>query len=467
MSVTIYNNDLAHFVAGMTNPHKVLNFLDVTRHWDPSLALVMGAAVLAALFASAFNVVCGQAGMLSFGHAVYFGLDTGFNARARAKNFDPAELPLIMGELHRRGLKGYVESEGPWSIGRLSAVVTVPLVLNGDLIGGLHLWPHWPAWNDVSSMVLPVLAVGSLLWFFSAVVSLRERSRNLDLLMNILALLSAPVALGIVLIEPSLRFRLMVPYIVMTSTVAAAAVIWAARRGDRYALGLLGGMLPVIIGAAFPLARLWGLIPVNFLTMHGMQVGIAIELPVLLVILMVRSQQRREHNRRIQGLDRCPHRGGASDHDRRRGGRAGLWRLCRLSGHTGAGCVRDRVHSGGNAAGRVSEPLRLRRLWPRAAHEQDHLPRAGAPPSQADHLPHRLPQGHRPPDPAQIELPAGTCHQLGQVGHAPKLFERGGSVEHATQTVLGQRAEEGRLACAGTADQANFLTGVNMQIKLL
>ncbi|MDF2463787.1 MAG: diguanylate cyclase [Ramlibacter sp.] len=171
-------------------------------------------------------------------------------------------------------------------------------------IGGLHLWPHWPAWNDVSSMVLPVLAVGSLLWFFSAVVSLRERSRNLDLLMNILALLSAPVALGIVLVEPSLRFRLMVPYIVMTSTVAAAAVIWAARRGDRYALGLLGGMLPVIIGAAFPLARLWGLIPVNFLTMHGMQVGIAIELPVLLVILMVRSQQRREHNRRIQGMDR-------------------------------------------------------------------------------------------------------------------------------------------------------------------
>ena len=29
----------------MTNPHKVLNFLDVTRHWDPSLALVMGSAI--------------------------------------------------------------------------------------------------------------------------------------------------------------------------------------------------------------------------------------------------------------------------------------------------------------------------------------------------------------------------------------------------------------------------------------
>jgi uncharacterized membrane protein YedE/YeeE len=32
-------------IAGMTNPHKVLNFLDVTRHWDPSLALVMASAI--------------------------------------------------------------------------------------------------------------------------------------------------------------------------------------------------------------------------------------------------------------------------------------------------------------------------------------------------------------------------------------------------------------------------------------
>ena len=30
--------------------------------------------LIAALFASAYNVVCGQAGMLSFGHAAYFGV---------------------------------------------------------------------------------------------------------------------------------------------------------------------------------------------------------------------------------------------------------------------------------------------------------------------------------------------------------------------------------------------------------
>lgn len=33
-------------LSGMTNPDKVLNFLDISGRWDPSLALVMGGALL-------------------------------------------------------------------------------------------------------------------------------------------------------------------------------------------------------------------------------------------------------------------------------------------------------------------------------------------------------------------------------------------------------------------------------------
>lgn len=36
-------------VSGMTNPDKVLNFLDLAGNWDPSLALVMGGALLVAV----------------------------------------------------------------------------------------------------------------------------------------------------------------------------------------------------------------------------------------------------------------------------------------------------------------------------------------------------------------------------------------------------------------------------------
>ena len=36
-------------VSGMTNPAKVLGFLDLAGRWDPSLALVMAGAILVAL----------------------------------------------------------------------------------------------------------------------------------------------------------------------------------------------------------------------------------------------------------------------------------------------------------------------------------------------------------------------------------------------------------------------------------
>src|SRR3546814_14575202 len=38
--------------------------------------------LIAALFACSFNLLCGQAGMLSFGHAAYFGVGTFATVRA-------------------------------------------------------------------------------------------------------------------------------------------------------------------------------------------------------------------------------------------------------------------------------------------------------------------------------------------------------------------------------------------------
>jgi len=44
---------LGLILSGMTDPGKVLGFLDVAGSWDPSLTLVMGGAVIVGLFAFA------------------------------------------------------------------------------------------------------------------------------------------------------------------------------------------------------------------------------------------------------------------------------------------------------------------------------------------------------------------------------------------------------------------------------
>ena len=60
------------------------------------------------LLAPAGDWDCIRAAIENGADAVYFGLDCGFNARHRAKNFGLCELPKIFELLRRRGVRGYV-----------------------------------------------------------------------------------------------------------------------------------------------------------------------------------------------------------------------------------------------------------------------------------------------------------------------------------------------------------------------
>lgn len=171
-------------------------------------------------------------------------------------------------------------------------------------IAGLHLWPHLPAWNDASALLLPVWTMAAIVLFISAVVSLPERSRRAHLAMQGLGALGAVASVLVLATQGPARMGIMAGYMGLTQAAVIVACLWAWRLGDRYAPWVLVGGIPVILSALFPLARIAGLVPVSFLTSHSMQFGIAVELPILLVILMLRSQQRRENSRRIQGLDR-------------------------------------------------------------------------------------------------------------------------------------------------------------------
>ncbi len=60
------------------------------------------------LLAPAGDFECLRAAVENGADAVYFGLDAGFNARARATNFLLEDVPATMEFLHLRGVKGYV-----------------------------------------------------------------------------------------------------------------------------------------------------------------------------------------------------------------------------------------------------------------------------------------------------------------------------------------------------------------------
>ena len=214
-------------------------------------------------------------------------------------------LGLVVFAVVLAGIGGVsLQDKGYW-LYALSAVMmwVTQATLTG--LAGLHLWPNWAWWNNMAPQVFPLFAIASLQVFFGEVVSLRERSRLLHRLLWIGALATVPMAIYL-MVTPDVmeRLRIIVVYTLAAVAAGIGLVVWAALRGDRYAPWLLLGVAPVAVGAGFPLARAAGLIPISFMTTYGMQIVIAIELPILLIVLAMRSQHRREHVRRIQGLDR-------------------------------------------------------------------------------------------------------------------------------------------------------------------
>lgn len=111
-------------ISGMTDPSRVVGFLDVAGNWDPALAFVMGGAVIT--FALGLVVVRGSAGV-----------------RARFKLPDlgssPVSRRMVIGSAIFGigwGLGGFCP--GPavanLSVLRIEALVFVPLMLVGMLV---------------------------------------------------------------------------------------------------------------------------------------------------------------------------------------------------------------------------------------------------------------------------------------------------------------------------------------------
>lgn len=171
-------------------------------------------------------------------------------------------------------------------------------------IGGLHLWPHTPGWNDVSTFVLAALELATTLMFVSAAVSLPERSARLHRLFIGVALLGVATAVALALVPIGVRIRVALSYVFLPQLLALATLVWAWRRGDRFAPWLLLGFTPVVLAGVCTTARGLGWIPNSFITQHGPQIATAIQLPIFMLVLMLRSQQYRENKRRILGLDR-------------------------------------------------------------------------------------------------------------------------------------------------------------------
>lgn len=169
-------------------------------------------------------------------------------------------------------------------------------------IAGQYLWPQATTWADLSSFFFTSLAAAAGLWFVRYVVKPRQYSAALDTTALILIALQIAVTC-IDLVHPTLLGFRINTAIMMGSVLAVYAVIgYAWKNQDKTVRWLALSFLPVVLGVVPALLRNAGVINTSFWTQYGSLLGSAVEMPLLLYCLVLRSAVRSEGRARAAGL---------------------------------------------------------------------------------------------------------------------------------------------------------------------
>lgn len=168
-------------------------------------------------------------------------------------------------------------------------------------LAGEYLWPANAWLTDKAPLVIPTL---SMLWaalFVRELVAERGRWLASWLLLGVAAY-STLMMLGFLLVPRENFYRAPSVYAVPAMAVVLGVVAWYARRRPEVGLWVVSGLGVLVAGAVLPLLRNLGWLPVSFATQYGLQVGGALEIPLVLIGLYFRSREARDNRLRLEAL---------------------------------------------------------------------------------------------------------------------------------------------------------------------
>ncbi len=180
-------------------------------------------------------------------------------------------------------------------------------------VAGEFLWPGSAWWNDISSVVLPILAVVAAILFIGELVA--ERGQRWLSWVNVAAVTAGlAIALGFLMLGRGPVFALSNVYYLVSFVFYLGVVGWFTWRRPRVGLWVMAGLVTIMGGATFAILRNMGVLPLSFATQYGAQIGVALEIPLVLIGLYFRSRERRDSQVRLSALVRVDPLTGVGSH---------------------------------------------------------------------------------------------------------------------------------------------------------
>ena len=182
-----------------------------------------------------------------------------------------------------------------------ASITTVGVAAYTGAAGHL-LWPHFGALQDAPMAMLSYLAAAAAVLFVRNLIGVPGRFVLLDKLVYGLGLVGVVLAALPPFMPKVPSLALMSVYIVLATVVNISLALAAWRRGDSVGLWVFAAYVPLTLSVLMSVVRMFGWLPVSFGTQYAVVVAMALEVPLLLVALSIRTRERHGAEIREQAL---------------------------------------------------------------------------------------------------------------------------------------------------------------------
>jgi diguanylate cyclase (GGDEF)-like protein len=159
-------------------------------------------------------------------------------------------------------------------------------------VAGHLFWPEFGALGDAPEASLAFLAAAAAVLFVRNLTGIAARYRLLDRVVYTMGLAGIALALAYPFV-PKLQGLAVLGAYAVAATVGNLLIAFAAwRRGDVVGLWVMAAYVPLTLAVLMGVMRLFGWLPVFFGTQYAIVVAMALEVPLLLVALSIRSRDR-------------------------------------------------------------------------------------------------------------------------------------------------------------------------------
>ena len=169
-------------------------------------------------------------------------------------------------------------------------------------VGTQFVWQSWGMWADIAPGVLGSMTGGAALLVAHYLCKPGSRHRVFEKVVHYWGLAGFGVGAMVPFLDRRVAVMIVGAYLalVVVGALSRAALTWRGK--DLVGMWVFIAFTPVAVAATFLVGDRLGLLPTSWISQYGVMVGFAIEMPLLLVALNLRSRERHSVEARAQAL---------------------------------------------------------------------------------------------------------------------------------------------------------------------